>query len=139
LPSATEIGVAEGIYYPDEGNGQTEYVIASTFVLTNGVALYGGFAATETLRIQRDWEANVMVLSGDIDYETNPDITDQCGVVTSTANIAGVNAYHVVSTSGVTVTVMVDGFSITAGNANGESSMFCDQRCGECDLRRELS
>jgi hypothetical protein len=62
-----EIWVAEGVYYPDEGAGQTDDDRASAFALKNGVALYGGFAATETLRTQRDWAAHVTVLSGDLD------------------------------------------------------------------------
>ncbi len=43
-----EIWVAEGVYYPDEGAGQTNNARASTFQLLDGVALYGGFAGTET-------------------------------------------------------------------------------------------
>jgi len=128
--SGDEIWVAEGVYYPDEGVGQTDDMITSTFVLTDGVALYGGFAATETLRTQRDWEANVTVLSGDIDHETNPDSTDPHGVVTTTANIAGENAYHVVSSSGVIETALIDGFNITAGQADGSYVHPCGPTCG---------
>ncbi len=40
----TEIWVAEGVYYPDEGAGQTDNARASTFQLKNGVSLYGAFA-----------------------------------------------------------------------------------------------
>ncbi len=116
--SGTEIWVAEGLYYPDEGNGQTSNDRDSTFAMADGVALYGGFAATETLRTQRDWDVNVTVLSGDIDGN---DITDPDGVVTDTANITGTNTYHVVSSNGVTETAVLDGFSITAGQADGGS------------------
>ena len=41
----------------------------------------------------RDWVTNVTVLSGDVD---NNDITDANGVITTTTNIQGDNAYHVV-------------------------------------------
>ena len=116
--SGVEIWVAAGVYYPDEGAGQISNAVASTFVLTDGVSLYGGFAATETLRSERNWETNVTILSGDIDHETLPDTTLN-GVVTSTAHIIGSNAYHVVSGSGVTNTAVLDGFTITAGQANG--------------------
>ncbi len=37
-----------------------------SFELKNGVAIYGGFAGTETLRTQRNPATNVTVLSGDI-------------------------------------------------------------------------
>jgi hypothetical protein len=128
--SGTEIWVAEGVYYPDEGSGQTNDDRDSTYTLVEGVALYGGFAATETLRTQRDWEANVTVLSGDIDHETYPDITDPYGVVTNTDNIIGTNAYHVVLSQGVSSIAIIDGFSITAGQTVGNIYDTCIKRCG---------
>jgi predicted outer membrane repeat protein len=108
-----EIWVAEGVYYPGVD-------VTSTFMLTNGVTLYGGFAATETLRTQRDWTAHVNVLSGDIDQN---DITDAHGVVTTTANITGSNAYHVVYANNVNGTAVLDGFTLTAGKASGSYSI----------------
>jgi hypothetical protein len=58
------------------------------------------------------------ILSGDIDQN---DITDPYGVVTDTANIVGENAYHVVTGGGTDSTAVLDGFVITAGQANGSS------------------
>jgi len=109
--SVTEIWVAAGVYTP--GASTTD-----TFQLLNDVAIYGGFAATETLRTQRDWVANPTVLSGDIGGD---DSTDANGVVTTTADISGANSYHVVTGSGVAATAQLDGFTITAGYANGFS------------------
>ncbi len=105
-----EIWVAEGVYTP----GST---LTATFHLTNGVALYGGFGGygiSETLRTQRDWGVHVTVLSGDIDHN---DIIDPNGVITTTANITGNNAYHVVTGSGTDTTAVLDGFTVTGGNA----------------------
>ncbi|GAP63451.1 hypothetical protein ARMA_1874 [Ardenticatena maritima] len=116
--ACSEIWVAAGVYYPDEGAGQTNDDRNSTFRLKSGVALYGGFAGTETARNQRDPAANITVLSGDIDKN---DTTDANGVVTDTANIQGNNAYHVVTGDGVDNTAVLDGFVVTGGKAEGSN------------------
>ena len=100
--SGDEIWVAAGTYKPIAGTDRT-----ISFALKNGVALYGGFAGTETLRTQRNPVTNVTVLSGDI------------GVAGSTAD----NSYHVVYSESTDDTTMLDGFTITAGNANGSSPL----------------
>lgn len=94
-----EIWVAAGTYKPDAGSGDR----LSTFALVSGIALYGGFAGTETLLSQRDVEANVTVLSGDI---------GEPGVESD-------NCYHVVTGSLTDSSAVLDGFTITAGRADG--------------------
>ncbi len=121
-----EIWVAAGVYYPDEGRGQTNNVVTASFGLKDGVEIYGGFAATETQRSQRQPKTNVTVLSGDIDGD---DGTDSNGVVTATANISGTNAYHVIFNRGVSSTAVLDGFTITAGQADVGSNT-CPNNCG---------
>ena len=96
-----EIWVAAGTYKPTSGTDRT-----ISFKLRDGVALYGGFAGTEALRTQRNWTDNVTTLSGDI----------------GTPNILKDNSYHVVDVSGVTS--FLDGFTITKGNANGNTGTF---------------
>jgi hypothetical protein len=76
-----------------------------SFQLKSGVALYGGFAGVETARMQRDWNANLTTLSGDIG--SSGDNSD--------------NSYHVVIGSGTDGTAILDGFTITAGMADGPS------------------
>jgi Synergist-CTERM protein sorting domain-containing protein len=95
-----EIWVAAGIYVPTTGIGRSVF-----FVLKNGVALYGGFAGTETTRAQRKWEVNETVLSGNI------------GAPGSFLD----NSYHVVVGSGTNNTAVLDGFTVTGGNANGST------------------
>ena len=121
-----EIWVAAGVYYPDEDSdgGHVSDAVTETFTLRyDNVQLYGGFdpqsGADEWS--ERDWESHVTVLSGDIAQD---DITDANGVITTTAHISGTNAYHVLWLDGVTnepisTTTCIDGFTITAGQANG--------------------
>lgn len=105
-----QIWVQMGLHKPTTTADRT-----IAFELPTGVAVYGGFAGTETQLEQRDWQENLTVLSGDID---NNDLTDPAGVVTNTANIIGANSYHVVYSS-LNETGRLDGFIITAGQANG--------------------
>jgi uncharacterized repeat protein (TIGR01451 family) len=113
-----QVWVANGVYTPtqrtDAGDART-----ATFVLTDGVALYGGFAGGETALSQRDWEANVTVLSGDVDGN---DTADGYGVITDTGGISGSNVYHVLVADGVTATAVLDGFWITGGYADTGTS-----------------
>ncbi|MEA4880311.1 MAG: hypothetical protein VB045_02400 [Synergistaceae bacterium] len=61
-PAGTEFWIAAGTYHPTDDLLKRN----ETFVLKNGVALYGGFSGTETLRSQRNWVTNKTNLSGDI-------------------------------------------------------------------------
>jgi hypothetical protein len=115
--SGDEIWVAAGIHFPDKGTDQSDNDPSSTFQLRADVAIYGGFAGNETTLDQRDWNQNVTVLSGDLEDD---DATDANGVITDTANISGTNAFHVVTGLGLTETAVLDGFTITGGNANGD-------------------
>jgi len=114
--SGDQIWVAAGVYYPDEGGGMTNNDRTATFTMIDGVEMYGGFAGTETTLGQRDWTTNVTVLSGDIEQN---DTTDPNGIVTDVANIDGSNAYHVMTGGGTDSSAVLDGFTVTAGNANG--------------------
>jgi hypothetical protein len=95
-----EVWVAEGMYRPDPaGLGDPRQ---ATFQLISSVAVYGGFAGSETSFDERNWQTNETVLSGDI------------GTMDDTSD----NSYHVVTGSGTDETAVLDGFTITAGNAN---------------------
>ena len=140
--TAYEVWVAEGVYYPDEGAGSVADSEMVSFALRyDNVQLYGGFAATETLRSQRDWETHLTVLSGDLAQDD--DDPDGDGVIVSTLDIKGNNAHHVLYLDGVsqepiTNDTVIDGFTITAGKARNAgqhgAGLFCDGRGsdGEC-------
>ena len=95
--SSDEIWVAAGTYYPTAGVNRT-----ISFTLKNGVSIYGGFDGTETLLSQRDPDTNITILSGDI----------------GTSNQISDNSYHVVSGGGTGNSAVLDGFTITKGNAD---------------------
>ena len=82
----------------------------NAFVMKADVKIYGGFAGTEATLAERDLSlvANQSTLSGDID---NNNVRDDG------------NAYHVVISSGGIGTAVLDGFTITMGNANGSGSL----------------
>ena len=107
--NGNEIWVKAGAHFP--GSLQTD-----TFTLKSGVALYGGFTGDETARDERDWEANPTILSGDIDHnDTDPEANY---IIEDYAQIQVNNAYHVVTGTGTDATAILDGFIITAGQAN---------------------
>jgi uncharacterized repeat protein (TIGR01451 family) len=114
-----EIWIAAGVYYPDEGMGQINNAISSTFTISNSVNLYGGFNGTESNLNERDYLSNFTVLSGDLEQN---DWTDPIGVVTQSENIVGSNAYHVIVSHNRTTAALIDGLWITGGSANDRIS-----------------
>ncbi|MBN1535821.1 MAG: DUF11 domain-containing protein [Anaerolineales bacterium] len=114
--SGDEIWVAEGIHKP--GAARTDY-----FNLKDGLQIYGGFDGTETLRTQRDPDANLTILSGDV---SGDDTTDANGVVTDYTDIDGDdNNYRVVNVAlGASSSTVLDGFTITAAYADDDSSYY---------------
>ena len=98
------IWVAAGTYYPDEGSGLTNNDRTASFNLKSGVAIYGGFAGTETDLSQRVLKNNPTILSGEIQQDN--DNTN--------------NANHVVQANGVDATAILDGFIITDGYSTSQ-------------------
>jgi hypothetical protein len=106
----SELWVAEGTYEPDVGAAQTPGSRASTFQLIAGVALYGGFAGTETSRDERDPALHPTTLSGDLAGNDQPAWVNHSE-----------NCYHVVSAAGVDSTAKLDGFTVYGGYAEVSS------------------
>lgn len=115
-----EIWIAEGVYKPVSvidlnGDGVPDGREA-VFFIPGGVALYGGFNGTETDRNERNWTANLTILSGDID---NNDLNaDGNFIAESTGDVVGNNSYHVIYTENADPSTRVDGIIITAGRAD---------------------
>jgi hypothetical protein len=92
--SGEEIWVAAGSYTPTTGSDRS-----TSFTLKNGVAVYSGFAGTETQLSERNWTTNVTILSGAIGMVgTNND-----------------NSYHVVTGASEST---LGGFTFPAGYAD---------------------
>jgi predicted outer membrane repeat protein len=92
-----QIWVPRGVYTPS-GSGRD-----SSFVLPAGVSVLGGFSGNQNRPDQRSLSPNVTILSGDIGARGN----------------SRDNAYHVVTATDLTAPTLLDGFTITAGLANG--------------------
>jgi hypothetical protein len=121
-----EIWVAEGVYHPDEGVGIISEDQTETYELMDGVAVSGGFLGPDFAPEARDWQLNTTVLSGDIDGND----PNSGGIVLDAGNITGANSYHVVTGGGSGSTSVLDGFVITAGQANGLAVDQADRGAG---------
>lgn len=102
-----QVWVAAGTYKPTASTNRT-----LSFQLKGGVAVYGGFPAGGGDWSTRSWKTNLTRLSGDI----------------GSSGLISDNSYHVVLADGVDATAILDGFTISGGNANGSSSSYYD--CG---------
>ena len=101
------IYVAAGTYYPSEKAGTGADDRHKSFVLLKDVSVYGGYDASTGERDTRNYET---ILSGDI------------GTIGANSD----NAYHVVIFAGDMGTAILDGFTITGGNADGSGSILCN-------------
>ena len=112
-PHVEEVRVAQGTYRPAAAEGDR----SATFQLIDGVALKGGYAGFNAPDPDaRDSEVYETVLSGDLngDDTTVNDPSDLRDEPTRKEN-----SHHVVTGSGTDATAILDGFTITGGNADG--------------------
>ncbi len=109
-----EIWVAAGTYRPDDGAGQTPGDREATFQLINGVVLYGGLAGDEDSAPfdlnDRDLAANATILTGDLASDDGGDFANN-----------EENSYHVITGSATDVTAVLDGVTVTGGNADSST------------------
>jgi hypothetical protein len=110
--SGDQIWVAAGTYKP--GNSRSD-----SFQMKNGVAIYGGFVGNEDPNsfglADRDFVSNETILSGDL-AGNDVDVNDPTDLLDDPSR--GENSYHVVFGSDTDESAVLDGFTITGGNAN---------------------
>ncbi len=104
-----EIWIAAGVYTPNTAN--------TTIDLKNGVALYGGFAGTESQRDQRNWQTHRTILSGDVDG--NDFNSDGNFISEGVGHIQGTNAGRIVVSNGIDRTARLDGVILTGAAVDG--------------------
>ncbi len=123
------VWIAEGTYRPDDGPGATPGDRAASFTITqNDLQLYGGFQNGDAFA-DRSPADHPVVLSGDL----------------GTPGVASDNSLHVVlfdgtaTLNGVGPTTVLDGVTVTDGNADGAGDdangggLYCDGRAGACN------
>ena len=102
--SGDEVRIACGLYAP--GAQRTD-----AFQLKNGVTVRGGYAGFgEPDPNARDTSGYPTVLTGDLNGDDGLDFANN-----------GDNSHHVLIANGNDATAILDGFTITAGNADGSS------------------
>lgn len=108
-----EIWIAIGSYKPNTIFDASGTIGArdAAFTLKSGVKIYGSFLGTETSLSQRVLGNDRTILSGDIGVSSNK--TD--------------NLHHVVLSINNDEFTLLDGVTITSGNANGEGFIVIDQ------------
>ena len=122
-----QIWVAAGTYKPTAGTDR-----AISFALKPGVGVYGGFAGTETVLEQRDWRTNVTTLSGDL-------LGNDSGMVDPDNITMADNSYHVVVNNATGSGTILDGFTITGGNANNTSNQSGEDGGGIVNWQGDLT
>src|SRR5690606_26199941 len=114
-----QIWVAEGAYKPkyidpNDPEGDDRAVLRS-FLLLEDVHVYGGFEGSENLFSERNnWKGNPTILSGQLD-----EVYSEDGVTYE-------NVSHVVTFAGEFSNSILDGFTITGGNAIYDDGILID-------------
>jgi len=104
-----EIRVAQDTYRPDRDSAHPtgSKQRTATFQLLDDVEIYGGFPSGGCLWGDRDPNRYLTILTGDLNGDDGPDFANNAD-----------NSYHVVTASSTSATAVLDGFTITAGNAD---------------------
>lgn len=127
--SALDVWIADGVYSPDEGRGKQSGDVDAVIVLNEGVRLYGGFTGGETQFNQRDPEANLSIISGDLDGNDVDGNGDN--IVDDYSGIVGENSHLLMECYQVSASTVIDGLVFTGGDARNSSTrgpcVFADE------------
>ena len=116
--SGDEIRVAQGVYKPDQGGGNTPGDREATFRLKNNVVIMGGYMGYGTHNPDsRDDLLSVSILSGDL-AGNDVDVTAPGELETEWTRWE--NSFHVVTGSNTDQSAVLDGFTITGGYADSK-------------------
>lgn len=109
--TAGQVWVAKGKYLPGGAN-PTEM---DNFTIGNSIAIYGGFAGTETSLGQRNPSLNPTTLSGDLNDDNAPMAYD--------SSLSLDNSLHVIYVDSlISGPVVIDGFNIEHGTTDNDNT-----------------
>lgn len=118
--------LAVGTYKPNRRADNVTIVTPNdrdnAFVLKNNIKIYGGFDPTngiDDLADNRIFGSNGTILSGDF---SGNDVITGFGSTLSITNITE-NAYHVIISAGAAQAGLLNGLTVTGGNANGSGTV----------------
>jgi beta propeller repeat protein len=114
--SGDRIVAAQGTYTPDRGMHVPTGDRAAAFELVNGVAVYGGFASGGGKWSSRDPNSYETILSGDLN-NNDVEVGEPCDLPGEPTRAE--NSYHVITSGGAKARAVLDGFTISGGNADG--------------------
>ncbi|MDQ6476867.1 right-handed parallel beta-helix repeat-containing protein [Dyadobacter sp. LHD-138] len=121
--SGDTLFVAIGSYRPTRKANAPDIITLNnrdnSFVLKNGLKIFGGFAGTETSITQRaNGNLHATILTGD--FNNNDNVSGSGSSLAITGNTE--NAYHVLIAAGIG-NVLLDGISIRGGYASGNGTI----------------
>ena len=122
--SGDQIWVAAGTYTPAASDR------AVSFAMKDGVALFGGFAGTETEFSERDYKTNVTILSGDLSGNDDFSDIDGDGFDKDDFSNCTENSYRVITCAGLGSSAVLDGFTIQGGFNNRVTGSPTTGGCG---------
>jgi len=113
-PKPVEVRIAQGVYKPDLGDGQSHGNREATFQLINGVNLRGGYAGLGGSNPnERDINTFESILSGDLNGN-DADVNSPFDLIEDAT--CAENCYHVLTAHEVDETAVLNGLTITRGN-----------------------